>query len=601
MTFYFTGHAASVAVCVAGIVVVVGAHSAAGRTSAIGIACMGHANEFKMNHLGICVESDGHIADGSQGELIVAISAGTAPAIGPGAVGNLEGMGTCRNAGVCLFIQTGFSIPGHGVGGFARSPCCTAQFCGTGNDVGRIRGLVAAFAALTVTRAGGVGRPGAVTLIPSAGFHRVAVCAIGRNREISGLVPLIVPAITRRRRIHAAEDHIGITLRDFHLIIAVSVRIIHSDPDALAGASKEICRKAGIVNMPVSVGLEVEDRFRLVHTAAGTSAVGIAMANRFTAGAAHAFGAVRSMGALCCAAVSGALAVGAVAVIIGSRSQFLLADDADLGSVAGCFSAGSVIDDCIAFGTLAISIMACMLADETCGNRHTTRRHRECIIADDHIRLALLYTQAIQFIAIVRGHGQADSLPVAGQHFICGDRAVGGRRDYNIIDYFYRNIVRTGGGNQVFVALRKLVSTVVHTGRLRCIFFSVCDAAAFSSPLTIGSKNSKIICTIPYGNIHIVQVACFFCHFVALRPATVSDHKLDTSSIPVRLKIDSATSMFGCMSRHRQHGQDHGKHHDHAQHPFQMRHLIFHTTVPPTLYILSIIVGLGALFNWCFS
>ena len=147
-----------------------------------------------LDFFGVCIESDGHIADGIEGELIVAVSAGTAPGIGPGAIGDLEGMGTCRNAGVCLFIQTGLGVESHGVVGVGDIPCGAAQVCSTGNDVGSGGDLRAAFIAAT-SRGSGIAQSQGVVSIHHQGkgyFHitgnKQLIYALGKLGGIRSVV-----------------------------------------------------------------------------------------------------------------------------------------------------------------------------------------------------------------------------------------------------------------------------------------------------------------------------------------------------------------------------------------------------------------------------
>ena len=100
--------------------------------------------------------------------------------------------------------------------------------------------------------------PGAGTAIPCAIGNGKQVFTIGRDGQVAGLVPLVVPVVGSVAGVHAAENHIGpIAGRNIYLIQSVDGSR-HADPCVLTGALKEIGRKAGVGLSPVVVGLQVQ-------------------------------------------------------------------------------------------------------------------------------------------------------------------------------------------------------------------------------------------------------------------------------------------------------------------------------------------------------
>ena len=168
-------------------------------------------------------------------------------------------MTQCRTGG----STTGLTLLRNGTGsrsvvmgslgnGFSLSTCTvvTGISLGTGGGAGGSLGDGAAVPAV------GTSTPSTVIAIPPAGLHGIHAAGIGRNRQVRGLVPLIIPVIGGIAAVHTAENHIGVAGRDRTNINIVALRG-HRDPCTGACAViEEIRSKTGAVRCPLAVDLQ---------------------------------------------------------------------------------------------------------------------------------------------------------------------------------------------------------------------------------------------------------------------------------------------------------------------------------------------------------
>ena len=103
----------------------------------------------------------------------------------------------------------------------------------------------------------GILSPFACAIVPSVFLNYVAVSIICRNNEVRCLIPLVIPIVSCRTGIHTAEDYIGITLIDVCFPNAVAILISHIDPKL--AVTEEINCKSCIIDLPISIGNEIEN------------------------------------------------------------------------------------------------------------------------------------------------------------------------------------------------------------------------------------------------------------------------------------------------------------------------------------------------------
>ena len=97
--------------------------------------------------------------------------------------------------------------------------------------------------------------PSAIRVSPTS--NGIAGIAVSGNLQIAGLIPLAIPAQDSGRRVHTAEDHIGITSGRFHLVDAVGIRISALSPYFALARFEEIGREPGTIHIP-GAGVQIQ-------------------------------------------------------------------------------------------------------------------------------------------------------------------------------------------------------------------------------------------------------------------------------------------------------------------------------------------------------
>ena len=237
-----------------------------------GLLNLAGGHSLSGDSLGGGVEADGHIADGGDGEDIVAVSVSVcaAPAVGPGTIGDLELQGADAHALIDLFVQTGLGIQGHAVGGVGGIPC-GAEDSGVvaGDDVivgnSRSGGLGddGFGAGVSVITGGGRVGEGAntVTAVP----HHIVAHTSGELGKIRSLIPVTGTII-----LNAVDNDSSSSCGNLELVNVVRTIVFHeghsgAGPGNIVVAScvkairTDICPQPVILEIDNSGGLCRED------------------------------------------------------------------------------------------------------------------------------------------------------------------------------------------------------------------------------------------------------------------------------------------------------------------------------------------------------
>ena len=209
------------------------------------------------------IEGDGDVTDGGDNEgVVVAV---VAPVPIPGAVGDLQVVGACGHVCVDLLIGA-VGGQGHPVGSIIGSPIGAAEGGVAGHDVQFFLHIAALGGGGNRGGSGGgllrfflhtVGRPGAAAIVPAAVGHGVQIGAVGGNRQIGGLVPLVGPVVGFCVGIHAAEDDVAVACGNGALVDAVVLGGQQIIPVTFA-VIPVINSEPGPIHQPVGIGLEVQ-------------------------------------------------------------------------------------------------------------------------------------------------------------------------------------------------------------------------------------------------------------------------------------------------------------------------------------------------------
>ena len=103
-----------------------------------------------------------------------------------------------------------------------------------------------------------IARPCSATLIPCTCLNGIAIAGTVVNK-VCGLIPLVIPVVSRCRRIHTAEDYVGkvLTCGNGNLIeVRFAGNLCHGYPSF--SVSEEICCKACIRLVPVGIGNKIK-------------------------------------------------------------------------------------------------------------------------------------------------------------------------------------------------------------------------------------------------------------------------------------------------------------------------------------------------------
>ena len=91
---------------------------------------------------------------------------------------------------------------------------------------------------------------------PITVVHCPTIVAVGGQRQIARLVPLIVPVIVGGAGIHAAENNRAVSRGNAGFINAILIGVRHADP-GFPCTSKEVRRKSCAVGLPFAVGFQI--------------------------------------------------------------------------------------------------------------------------------------------------------------------------------------------------------------------------------------------------------------------------------------------------------------------------------------------------------
>ena len=167
--------------------------------------------------------------------------------------GSAAGLTLLRNGTGSRGVVVGGLGDGLGLG---TGAVVTGIGLGTGGGAGGSLGDGAAVPAV------GTGAPGTVVAVPPAGLHGVHTAGIGRNRQVRGLVPFMIPAVGGISAVHTAEDHVRIAggHRTYVDVVALG-----GQTDPRIGSRtvvEEVRGKTGAVRRPFAVDLQHQLRGR---------------------------------------------------------------------------------------------------------------------------------------------------------------------------------------------------------------------------------------------------------------------------------------------------------------------------------------------------
>ena len=195
------------------------AHTA--QTVGAGNIVVGHVNQGHNDLLGLGVEGDQNVLNLLGDKLEVVSAAVLAPGVGPGAVGDLELMGTGGDVLIVLLVQAGLGVQGHLVGIVAGVPAGAAEVLGAGHHIlGLHHGLFGDFAADNHLDILGVGIEGDGDILHLGGFEGVVVAAHA---------PAVVPGTVGNLELMLAGGNIreGLFIQtvsiQFHLVVGICV------------------------------------------------------------------------------------------------------------------------------------------------------------------------------------------------------------------------------------------------------------------------------------------------------------------------------------------------------------------------------------------